>query len=209
MNQWKYNIWQCVYDQCMDHKYGIKTCKPEELTDNKPIYYRYGATGYAALKQLFCTYAFHDSDFIVDVGCGKGRVLVSAAAHGCKHIVGIEVNQGIAKIANENIRNFQKKYSHLQASIEVNPVDSNEFQIQPKMNRFIFNNPCYIKIILNLIHKIKVSISQMNREVMLYFYNPTDSWLQMLDTVKGLERIDMLHTRHDKSFAIYKIIEKR
>ena len=145
----------------------------------------------------------------MDVGCGKGRVLVSAAAHGCKNIVGIEVNQRIARIANENIKNFQKKYSHLKASIKVSPIDSNEFQVQPKMNRFIFNNPCYIKLILNFIDKIKVSINQMSREVMLYFYNPADSWLQMLDTVKGLERIDMLHTRHDKSFVIYKIIEER
>jgi SAM-dependent methyltransferase len=49
--------------------------------------------------------AYEMSDYtFVDIGCGKGRVVMMASEYAFREIVGVELNPGLAKIARKNLR---------------------------------------------------------------------------------------------------------
>jgi hypothetical protein len=52
---------------------------------------------YHVLSRLFRDYPLKNTDVLVDVGCGKGRVIHWWLSHGCRNrIVGIELDETIA-----------------------------------------------------------------------------------------------------------------
>ena len=60
------------------------------------------ATHYLILKHIFDRVDIKDSDYFIDVGCGKGRVLAYLIKHGYKcSISGIEINVISGKIAEK------------------------------------------------------------------------------------------------------------
>jgi SAM-dependent methyltransferase len=46
---------------------------------------------------------------LVDIGCGKGRVLMLATEYAFREIVGVELNPGLAKIARSNLRRWMRR----------------------------------------------------------------------------------------------------
>ena len=46
---------------------------------------------------------------LVDIGCGKGRVLMLATEYTFREIVGIELNPGLVKIARSNLRKWMRR----------------------------------------------------------------------------------------------------
>ncbi|MBK5273466.1 MAG: methyltransferase domain-containing protein [Desulfuromonadales bacterium] len=56
-----------------------------------------GSSFYFVLSQLFREYPLKESDVLVDVGCGKGRVIHWWLRNGCRNrIIGIELDEEIA-----------------------------------------------------------------------------------------------------------------
>jgi len=46
---------------------------------------------------------------LVDIGCGKGRVLMLGTEYGFREIVGVELDPGLARVARRNLRTFGRK----------------------------------------------------------------------------------------------------
>ncbi len=46
---------------------------------------------------------------LVDIGCGKGRVLMLAAEYPFREIVGVELDPGLARVARKNLRRFGRR----------------------------------------------------------------------------------------------------
>ena len=53
-------------------------------------------------------YALEDYT-LVDIGCGKGRVLMLASEFAFREIVGVELNPRLARVARKNLRKFGRK----------------------------------------------------------------------------------------------------
>src|SRR5215469_16065985 len=53
-------------------------------------------------------YAFRDYT-LVDIGCGKGRVLMLATEYGFREIVGVELDPGLARVARKNFSRFGRR----------------------------------------------------------------------------------------------------
>ncbi len=51
----------------------------------------------------------------VDLGCGKGRVLLLAAQRPFRNIVGVEISPGLAQFARGNVERFQPPSAHVRA----------------------------------------------------------------------------------------------
>jgi SAM-dependent methyltransferase len=72
--------------------------------------YPTGNSDYSALSIIFKSIEVRDSDVLVDIGCGKGRVINWWLSRGFKNkIYGIELDENIAEIA----RNRLKKYGNV------------------------------------------------------------------------------------------------
>jgi SAM-dependent methyltransferase len=53
-------------------------------------------------------YALEDYT-LVDIGCGKGRVLMLATEYAFREVVGVELNPGLVKIARRNLRKWMRR----------------------------------------------------------------------------------------------------
>jgi SAM-dependent methyltransferase len=64
----------------------------------------------------------------VDLGCGKGRVLLIAAQRPFRNIVGVEISTDLAAIARSNIERFRPPSNRVRA-ISVENTDVREFEM--------------------------------------------------------------------------------
>jgi SAM-dependent methyltransferase len=67
----------------------------------------YGASPEGRVNEAFRHLPISFREFtLIDLGCGKGRVLLMARKYGFKQIVGVEVSEKLAEIATRNTRNY-------------------------------------------------------------------------------------------------------
>lgn len=94
-----------ICDRIVDWYYHVETTKIAKLSihDNK-INYMYEPFPYRKLIHLFKCYPFEENDGFIDIGCGKGRVLVEASLHGCCNIYGVDLSEELLVYARKNMR---------------------------------------------------------------------------------------------------------
>lgn len=91
-----------------DRKYGVETCKIVQIVPtNSPNFAhgtRYQASGEAEIRWSIenCGMPHRETTF-VDLGSGKGRVLIVAASYPFKRIIGIEYSAYLAATARRNL----------------------------------------------------------------------------------------------------------
>ena len=61
-------------DRFIDRQLGISTCGIEEWDGTEHLYHRFESTSYRALDFLFSHYTPDEDAFLVDYGCGLGRI---------------------------------------------------------------------------------------------------------------------------------------
>jgi predicted RNA methylase len=96
-----------------DRKYGVDTSGQIDLIDIEVVGPNRDS-GYSSVSTSPSAYAFLSAFFpagwkeftFVDVGCGKGRVLMLAALQGFDTIIGIEFAPLICQIAEQNLAHF-------------------------------------------------------------------------------------------------------
>lgn len=96
-----------------DRKYGVDTSGQIDLIDIEVVGPNRNG-GYSSVSTSPSAYAFLSSFFpsdwrrftFIDVGCGKGRVLMLAASQGFDPIIGIEFAPLICQIAEQNLVRF-------------------------------------------------------------------------------------------------------
>jgi len=96
-----------------DRRYGVDTSGQIDLV-HVDVVGPNGDAGYASVSTSPSSYAFLSTFFpagwkdftFVDVGCGKGRVMMLAALQGFDTIIGIEFAPLICQIAEQNLARF-------------------------------------------------------------------------------------------------------
>ena len=109
---------QYLLEPFHDWRLGIKTCKPTtraELGLPDQQYNFYKATAYRDFKRAMKYLTLRPNhDVFIDIGAGKGRVLIMAARYPFKRVIGLEYAQDLTLLARQNIQNAQKKTRLLQ-----------------------------------------------------------------------------------------------
>ena len=134
-----------------DINLGIHTEEFIETSD-KVGYLNYEPTLYCMLNELFTKYPPCDSTCFVDIGCGLGRTLFTAAYYGCPKIYGVEINKYIFDKLSNNLSCFIVKNGS-QSQIKLLNIDVRNFSITSDMSHFYFFNPFYLKYFIYTINK--------------------------------------------------------
>jgi hypothetical protein len=71
----------------------------------------------------------------IDLGCGKGRVLIAAADYPFKEIIGVEADIALCRVANQNLKRWGEGRS--EGRLKVVHTDARTFE-WPKGNLFAF-----------------------------------------------------------------------
>ncbi|MEJ2691329.1 MAG: class I SAM-dependent methyltransferase, partial [Deltaproteobacteria bacterium] len=124
---------------------------------------------------------------IVDIGSGKGRVLLLSALRGFKKVVGIEFSSEFCKVARENVA-IMENYLGKKLNITIIESDAAFYDIEDDQNIFFLFNP-FDDVVLNTVAKnIIISLKRNDRKIGIIYYNPLHSVI--------LDRFFLLKEKH-------------
>lgn len=156
--------------------YGIDTrrCVPlkelEISSKNKKAGKLYQPTRGRAFKRLMQNIQFPNNSVFVDVGCGKGRIVMLASICGFPKVRGIEFSKELCLIARQNIETLRHK-KLLNGIVEIVECDAANYEIQEDENVFFFFYPFTAEIMGVFLHNLRKSLQQKPRMIwLIYFY---------------------------------------
>ena len=162
----------------------IKTVGRDD-TNSDEYRYPYEPTPYSVLERLASTELFGKDDVVLDYGCGKGRVGFFLSYRTKAETIGIEYDEDIYQSALENRKTVVKK-----AKADFVLTRAEEYEVPPEVNRCYFFNPFSVEILRKVMARIIESWYADPREILLFFYYPSDEFMCYLMTVDELEFYD-------------------
>lgn len=167
-----------------DKKLNIVTTGRDDSNEDEN-HYPYEPTPYSVLEKLADSGYLSKDSYLIDYGCGKGRVsLFLSWKLGCKSI-GIEFDPAMHKIAMQNKENGIKT-----EQVQFLLMNAEDYEVDAAANCFYFFNPFSQKILQGVIARIKTSWYENPREMYLFFYYPSDEYICYLMMVEELEYVD-------------------
>lgn len=107
----------------------------------------------------------------VDVGCGKGRVLMLAAEYGFKKVIGLEFSHELVQITHRNLEIFSRKHK-CQTEFHVIKVDAADYKYD-EIDIFYFFNPFGESTLKKVLSKIVKSVRKHKRkDIFIIYCNP-------------------------------------
>lgn len=158
-------------------KYRIKTFVPvpfarlstgnADISKSSP----YEAVNYYMLERLLAAFRKLSSmDSLVDLGCGKGRVMVVAAHFGFMHITGIDFASELCAAASANMKKTQEKFPGLYWKvIHLNVLD---YPIMPEDKVFFMFNPFDKETLATFLGKLEQSCRTHPRKTYFIYASP-------------------------------------
>ncbi|ANP52062.1 SAM-dependent methyltransferase [Streptomyces griseochromogenes] len=110
----------------------------------------------------------HEEVTFVDVGCGKGRVLLLAGELPFRRIVGVEASEALCAIARSNVEKASEA-SGGHDRIDVVHADATKFDVPADAGLFYFYEPFSVEVSATVLDRIEDSIRQHPRRVVLCF----------------------------------------
>ena len=162
----------------------IKTVGRDD-TNSDEYRYPYEPTPYSVLERLASTELFGKDDVVLDYGCGKGRVGFFLSYRTKAEAIGIEYDEDIYQSALENRKTVVQK-----AKADFVLTRAEDYEVPPEVNRCYFFNPFSVEILRKVMARIIESWYADPREILLFFYYPSDEFMCYLMTVDELEFYD-------------------
>ena len=170
------------HEQTWDNLLHIQTTGRDD-TNSDEYHYPYEPTPYCVLERLADSGLIRPGDVVLDYGCGKGRVGFFLSQRTKAETVGIEYDERIYESALENQRTAVSKADFVLTRAE-------SYEVPAEVNRCYFFNPFSVEILHKVMTRIIESWYEAPREMLLFFYYPSDEYISYLMTVDELEFYD-------------------
>lgn len=152
--------------------------------------YPYEPTPYSVLERLAFSGYIGKKNTLVDYGCGKGRVDFFLSYQTRCRSVGIEYDERIFATAAEN-----QKTAVSSGRVELVLQNAETYVLPESADRFYFFNPFSVEILRSVLERIKESYYEHPREMLLFFYYPSDEYVSHLMTMEELTFFDEMDCR--------------
>ena len=107
----------------------------------------------------------------MDIGSGKGRVLLIASQYGFRNVVGIEFSGELCAIARRNVDAYSRKAKPL-SLIQVIESDATTYQFQAGDRVLFMYNPFDAFILAKVLDGIRRSLEASPRRIWLLYNTP-------------------------------------
>ena len=152
--------------------------------------YPYEPTPYSVLERLAFSGYIGKKNTLVDYGCGKGRVDFFLSYQTRCRSIGIEYDERIFETAAEN-----QKTAVSAGRVKLVLQNAETYVVPETADRFYFFNPFSVEILRSVLERIRESYYEQPREMMLFFYYPSDEYVSHLMTMDELTFVDEINCR--------------
>jgi SAM-dependent methyltransferase len=158
----------------LDFLHGVDTATgdsaEEGVRTGLPHNHAYDPAPWRTLKRsLRLAYLRPEKFTFVDIGCGKGRVLLAALALPFARIIGIELSPVLSKIAEQNVT-AARLIARRCSSVHVIRADATHFVMPAGPNILFFYNPFPFAVMEIVLENITRGYLDNPRPVYLIFY---------------------------------------
>lgn len=186
-----------------DKLLGIKTTGRDDSQSDQ-YRYPYEPTPYSVLERLANAGYIRKKNVLIDYGCGKGRVGFFLSYQVRCRSIGIEYDERIYQGAMKNLSTSHiggGKHSDNQMTgaypekVSFVNEDARKYKVPQEADRFYFFNPFSVEILQSVIERIRESYYEHPRQMLLFFYYPSDEYISYLMTVDELTFEDEIDCR--------------
>ena len=110
------------------------------------------------------------STHFLDLGCGKGRMLLMASELGFTHVTGVEISYELARIAQQNVADYRRQRKV--PPITVLTADVATFEIPPQPLLVYLYNPFGAPVMAAIIRRLQKSLVARPRRVSVVYARP-------------------------------------
>lgn len=165
----------CV-DYLFDMKYKTDTFSFVELDalgvdDAKREHARmYQPTDMVPLRNLFKALRIQPGKVLVDLGCGKGKVLLIASEFGFKEVRGVEFSPLLCDIASNNCSTYKGR-TKTNTLFAIFKSDVLDYRIKDDEDVFYLFNPFDTYILKQVLENILASLQRRERKIWIIYRN--------------------------------------
>jgi SAM-dependent methyltransferase len=155
---------------------GIRSSERIRLNDIGVVrpgkqWHKYEASNYATLKCVLKELDIQaDRDVFLDYGSGKGRVVIMAARHPFKKVIGVEISEKLNAIARENVRNVRSKLSC--KDVVLVTANAVEYRFPDEVNVVYMFNPFHGEPLDAVVRTIRDSLKKVPRKLQIVYEYP-------------------------------------
>lgn len=174
-----------MYDKLLK----IKTSGRDDLRADT-YRYPYEPTPYEVLERLASSGYIGKKDVVLDYGCGKGRVEFFLSYQTRAKTIGIEYDETIYAKALEN-----QKSAAVGGKTVFLLQNAENYEVLEEVNRCYFFNPFSVELLRKVMARILDSFYVNPREILLFFYYPSEEYISYLMTMDQLVFLDEIDCR--------------
>jgi SAM-dependent methyltransferase len=197
-----WNLWMAffmVYDNIRGSlKYGSNTFVPVELKNltitngERKKASRYEAVSFYMLEKLLSAFQkVSGLTSIVDLGSGKGRVLMVAPHFGFTDITGIDFAKELCLQANMNMREKEKEFPNIRWRVINENVEN--YDIGGSDSVFFMFNPFTEVVLKGFLEKLDHSCHQFPRRIYFLYASPQHQQLLLDDGYAIIYQTKIMH----------------
>lgn len=173
-----YRLHWWFHDRALDHRYGATTrggVTPDQLTvtgPNRDLGIEYMPTPGWVLRRILQRLPGAPAEFVfVDVGAGKGRMLLVAAELGYKRVVGVEFARELIDIARANAAGQRRRRPDA-TEVEVLHEDATTFAVPDEPCVFFLYHPFDAPVLEAFVENVRRFWEHRPRPIYLVYVNP-------------------------------------
>ena len=165
----------------------IKTTGRDDSHSDQ-YHYPYEPTPYCVLERLANSGLLGKKNTVLDYGTGKGRVCFYLSYQIRSHSIGIEYDERIFAGVREN-----QKHAVSSARTLFVKTNAENYAVPEEVDRCYFFNPFSVEILQKVLARIYESFYRNPREMLLFFYYPSDEYISYLMTEEMLMFMDEIN----------------
>jgi hypothetical protein len=164
---WRYNprgLLRLYRHHAFDRRLGVNTRGYSDL--------RYEPTPADVFHEMIAKIPFDPREFVfVDLGSGKGKVLMLAALYPFRRVLGVELWEDLHRIALENLDSFRER-PDCAAEVTSVRMDAADFALPEEPLVLYFFNPFPEAVLARALENLRESLARAPRRVYALFYGP-------------------------------------
>lgn len=195
-------------DRSFDRRFKVDTaaCVSAEDLDmaeaRRKNAVEYAATSPISFCQIISELGLDYSQYaFVDLGSGKGRVLLLASHFPFREIIGVELASSLHLIAQQNIKNFVKP-ANGRASVASLCEDVTTFAPPAGSAVFFLYNPFHGEVLDSVLRNLERSYVETPRDMLIVYHNPVHR--ELFNKLSCLKPIGPDHP----AWAVYKFVAR-
>jgi SAM-dependent methyltransferase len=131
----------------------------------------YGATKRRPFAEVLKVVSPPKDCTFVDVGCGKGKVLLMAMDYGFHRVTGIEFAHELCEAARKNVETIRRRRG-LKCSIEILECDATDYVVRPQDSVFYMFHPFDDFVMSIFVDNVVASVKSHPRPIWLIYSYP-------------------------------------